>query len=117
MIDLDGSDENVRTSRVVVLEDTDGDGRMDSSVIYADKISWPTSVCCYNGGIFVLAPQYLYYLKDTDGDNKADVREIVLSGFGRDNVQALANGLHWGLDNKITFSAGRNPKKLLHRGN
>ncbi len=99
-----------------LLEDTDGDGKMDRSVVYADKISWPTSVCCYNGGIFVLAPQYLYYFKDTDGDNKADVREIVLSGFGRDNVQALTNGLHWGLDNKITFSAGRNPKKLLHRG-
>ncbi len=99
-----------------LLEDTDGDGRMDSSVIFADKISWPTSVCCYNGGIFVLAPQYLYYFKDTDGDGKADVREVVLSGFGRDNVQALANGLHWGLDGKITFSAGRNPKNLLHRG-
>lgn len=99
-----------------LLEDTNGDGRMDSSVVFADQLSWPTSVCCYNGGIFVLAPQHLYYLKDTDGDNKADVREIVLSGFGRDNVQALTNGLHWGLDNTITFSAGRNPKKLLHRG-
>ena len=99
-----------------LLEDTDGDGRMDSSVIYADKISWPTSVCCYNGGIFVLAPQHLYYFKDTDGDGKADVREVVLTGFGRDNVQALANGLHWGLDGKITFSAGRNPKNLVHRG-
>lgn len=99
-----------------LLEDTDGDGRMDRSVIYADQISWPTSVCCYNGGIFVLAPEHLYYFKDTDGDNKADVREVVLSGFGRDNVQALANGLQWGLDNRITFSAGRSPKKLLHRG-
>ncbi len=99
-----------------ILEDTDGDGRMDRSVVYADKVSWPTSVCCYNGGIFVLAPEHLYYFKDTDGDLKADVREVVLSGFGRGNVQALANSLHWGLDNRITFSAGRNPKNLLHRG-
>lgn len=99
-----------------MLEDTDGDGQMDRSVVYADKLNWPTSVCCYDGGIFVLAPQHLYYLKDTDGDMKADIREIVLTGFGRDNVQALANSLHWGLDNRITFSAGRNPKKLLHRG-
>lgn len=99
-----------------LLEDTDGDGRMDSSVIFADKISWPTSVCCYNGGIFVLAPQHLYYFKDTDGDGKADIREVILTGFGRGNVQALANGLHWGLDGKITFSAGRNPKNLVHRG-
>jgi putative membrane-bound dehydrogenase-like protein len=101
---------------ICLLEDTDNDGRMDRSTVYVDQISWPTAVCCYDGGIFVLAPQHLYYFKDTDGDRKADVREIILSGFGRDNVQALANGLQWGLDNKITFSAGRNPTTLLHRG-
>ena len=98
-----------------LLEDTDGDGRMDRSVVFADKISWPTSVCCYNGGLFVLAPQYLYYFKDTDGDGRADVREIILSGFGRDNVQSLANNLKWGLDQKIYLAAGRNPLTLKHR--
>ncbi len=99
-----------------LLEDTDGDGSMDRSVVFADGISWPTSVCCYNGGVFVVAPQYLYYFKDTDGDHVADVREVVLSGFGRDNVQAVTNGLKWDLDNRIYFAAGRNPKSLLHRG-
>jgi len=99
-----------------LLEDTDGDGRMDRSVVFADKISWPTSVTPYNGGVFVLAPEHLYYFKDTDGDQKADVREVVLSGFGRGNVQAVTNGLQWGLDNRITFAAGRNPKTLKHRG-
>tara|TARA_Y100001960_G_scaffold46042_1_gene46357 strand:- start:3269 stop:6331 length:3063 start_codon:yes stop_codon:yes gene_type:complete len=99
-----------------MLEDTDGDGTMDRSFVFADKLSWPTSVLPYDGGIFVMAPKYLYYLKDTDGDNQADVREIVLEGFGRNNVQSVANGLIWGLDNKIYFAAGRNPKTLLHRG-
>lgn len=99
-----------------LLQDTDGDGRMDRSVVFADKISWPTSVCCYDGGVFVLAPQFLYYFKDTDGDGKADVRQVVLSGFGRGNVQSLANNLKWGLDNRIYFAAGRNPTQLLHRG-
>ena len=98
------------------LEDTDGDGRMDSSVVFADGISWPTSVCCYDGGVFVIAPGNLYYFKDTDGDNKADIKDVVLTGFGRDNVQAVTNGLQWGPDNRIYFSAGRNPKQLLHRG-
>lgn len=99
-----------------MLEDTNGDGRLDKSVVFADKISWPTSVCCYDGGLFVLAPQYLYYFKDTTGDDKADIRQVVLSGFGRGNVQSLANGLRWGLDNRIYFAAGRNEAKLLHRG-
>lgn len=99
-----------------LLEDTDGDGRMDRSRVYADGISWPTSVCCYNGGVFVVAPQFLYYFKDTDNDGVADVREVVLSGFGRDNVQSVTNGLQWGLDNHIYFAAGRNPANLQHRG-
>lgn len=98
-----------------LLEDSDGDGRMDKSVVFADQISWPTSICCYNGGVFVIAPQYLYYFKDTDGDSKADVREVILSGFGRENVQSVTNGLRWDLDNRIAFAAGRNSKSILHR--
>ncbi|MEZ6130861.1 MAG: HEAT repeat domain-containing protein [Planctomycetaceae bacterium] len=99
-----------------LLEDTDGDGTMDRSIVFAEGISWPTSVCCYNGGVFVIAPEQLYYFKDTNGDNKADVKEVVVSGFARDNVQAVTNGLLWGLDNHIYFAAGRNPKDLKHRG-
>ena len=100
-----------------LLTDTNGDGKMDKSQVFADGISWPTSVCCYNGGVFVVAPQFLYYLKDTDNDGRADIQQVVLSGFGRDNVQSVANGLVWGLDNKIYFAAGRNPKDIQHRGN
>ncbi|MCA9083963.1 MAG: HEAT repeat domain-containing protein [Planctomycetaceae bacterium] len=105
-----GGAENAGIIRM--LQDTDNDGQMDRSVVFADNISWPTSVCCYDGGVFVLAPQYLYYFRDTDGDGKADIRRIVLQGFGRDNVQAVTNGLRWNLENRICFAAGRNPKNL-----
>jgi putative membrane-bound dehydrogenase-like protein len=101
---------------VRLLEDTDGDGKADRSVIFADKLSWPTSVCCYRGGLFVLAPPDLHYFKDTDGDGRADVHQIVLSGFGRDNVQAVANNLKWSLDNRIVFAAGRNGGQLFRGG-
>jgi len=101
---------------VRLLEDTDGDGRIDRSVIFADKITWPTSVCCYRGGVFVLAPPHLHYFKDTNGDGVADVREIVLTGFRRDNVQAITNNLKWCLDNRIVFAAGRNGGKLIRNG-
>ena len=101
---------------VRLLEDTDGDGRFDRSVKFADKIRWPTSVCCYDGGVFVLAPPKLHYFKDTTGDGVADIRRDVLTGFGRENVQSVANNLKWGLDNRITLAAGRNGGKLSHKG-
>lgn len=98
-----------------LLSDSNGDGKMDKSHVFADMISWPLSVCCYRGGVFVLAPPHIYYLKDTDGDNRADVREIVYSGFKRDNVQGLANNLKWGLDNRIYGAGGPNGSDLTHR--
>ena len=101
---------------VRLLEDTDGDGTLDRSTVFAKDISWPTSVCCYNGGVLVLAPLHLYYFKDTNGDGVADVREIVYSGFGRENVQAVANNLKWGLDNRIYGAGASNPVELSHRG-
>ena len=63
-----------RLGQVRLLEDTDGDGRFDKSTVFADKLSWPTAVACYDGGVFVGAAPDIYYFKDTDGDGKADVR-------------------------------------------
>jgi putative membrane-bound dehydrogenase-like protein len=96
-----------------LLEDTNGDGKFDKSTVFADKLTWPTSVCCYDGGLFVLAPPHLWYLKDTNGDGVADVRTIVLRGFNRDNVQAVTNSLKWSLDNRIVFAGGRNGGDLF----
>jgi putative membrane-bound dehydrogenase-like protein len=84
-----------------LLEDTDSDGKFDKSSIYADKISWPTAVLCFDGGVFVGAAPHIYYLNDTDGDGKADERNIVFTGFDRRNVQGLLNSFRWGLDSRI----------------
>jgi len=89
-----------------LLKDTNGDGKMDQSFEFADTITWPTSVCCYDGGVYVIAPPYIYYFKDTDGDHKADVRETVFTGLRTNNVQGLANNLKWSLDNHIYFAGG-----------
>ena len=92
--------------RIRLLTDTDGDGRMDKSVVFADKLRWPQSVCCSRGGVFVISAPNLYYMKDANDDGIADVKEIVCSGFNTTNVQALSNGLEWGRDNAIYFSSG-----------
>ncbi|HEY3967062.1 MAG TPA: PVC-type heme-binding CxxCH protein [Planctomycetaceae bacterium] len=108
MIDYSEQDKEY-LGAVRVLEDSDGDGRFEKSTLLADKLSWPTALCCYDGGVFVGAAPDIYYLKDTDDDGKADVRRTVFTGFGRSNVQGLFNSFHWGLDNRIhgaTSSSG-----------
>lgn len=110
MIDYSEQDKE-SLGRVRLLEDTDGDGRMDKSTVFADKLSWPTAITCYDGGVFVGAAPHIYYLKDTNGNKKADVRKIAYTGFGRGNVQGLLNTFKWGLDNRIhgaTSSSGAN---------
>ncbi len=99
-----------------LLEDTDGDGKFEKSTVFADNFEWALSVCCYDGGVFVIGHPHLWYFKDTDGDGKADIRKIVLSGFGKDNVQSLANNMKWGLENRILVAGGRNPNTLTRDG-
>jgi putative membrane-bound dehydrogenase-like protein len=98
-------DETPHLGRIRVLEDTDGDGVYEKSTVFADNLPWPTAVFCYGGGIFVGSTPDIIYLKDTDGDGKADIRETVFTGFAegvkRINVQGMLNSFIWGLDNRI----------------
>ncbi len=102
-------DDKAFLGQIRRLEDTDGDGRMDKSIIFAEGLSWPTALTCYDGGVLVGAPPEIFYLKDTDGDGRADVKLHLFTGFARSNVQGLLNSFQWGLDNRIhgaTSSSG-----------
>jgi putative membrane-bound dehydrogenase-like protein len=108
MVDY-SEDDKANLGIVRLLEDIDGDGRFDHSSVFSDRLSWPTALCCYDGGVFVGAAPDIYYCKDTNGDGKADVQKLVFTGFGRSNVQGLFNSFQWGLDNRIhgaTSSSG-----------
>ncbi|HTD88772.1 MAG TPA: PVC-type heme-binding CxxCH protein, partial [Candidatus Binatia bacterium] len=107
---------HMRLGRVRLLEDTDGDGRFDQSTIFAQDLPWPTAVICYEGGVFVASTPDIIYMKDTNGDKKADVRQLVFTGFGegqeRLNVQGLMNSFNWGLDNRIHGATGPDGAKM-----
>lgn len=94
--------------QVRLLVDDDGDGRMDLSTVFADKLAWPTSVACWKGGVFVAAAPDIWYFKDTNADGVAEVREKVFTGFSRYNVQAIMNNLEWGLDGRFYGAASGN---------
>ncbi len=87
--------------RIRILQDTDNDGRMDNSVIFAEDIVLPTGLMRWKNGLLVTAPPDVLYLEDTDGDHKADIREVMITGFARSNPQHNFNKPEYGLDNWI----------------
>ena len=87
--------------KIKILEDTDGDGKADKVTIFADNLNIPTSIMAVNGGILIsMAPDFVL-LKDTDGDDVADVREVIMSGWGKSDTHAGPSNLKYGFDNKI----------------
>src|SRR5882672_10475557 len=74
-------EEMPHLGRIRMLEDTDGDGFFDKSTVFAEGLAWPTAIFCYDGGILVGATPAIIYLKDANGDGKADTREVVFTGF------------------------------------
>jgi len=115
-------DESMRDSRdpicsVVVLEDTDDDGRMDKRTVFLDKLVLPRAVKVLADGVLVGEPPNLWLAKDIDGDLKADTKDLIRNDFGRAeaNIEHNANGLLWGMDNTI-YTAEHNWNLRLKRG-
>jgi putative membrane-bound dehydrogenase-like protein len=87
--------------KIIICEDTDGDGMADKFTVFADKLSLPTSMCFANGGVIVTQPPHTLFLKSTKGDDKADVRKILFTGWGTGDTHAGPSNLRYGLDNWI----------------
>ncbi len=92
--------------RVRILEDKNHDGRYDTSTLFADGLSFPTGILTWRDGVIVSAAPEILFLKDGDGDGKAEVREVLFSGFFEGNQQLRVNGLRWGLDNWVYCASG-----------
>ncbi|MEN8847126.1 MAG: PVC-type heme-binding CxxCH protein [Akkermansiaceae bacterium] len=98
--------ERVGNDKIKILEDTDGDGRCDKVTVFADGLNIPTSLTFANGGIYVHHAAKTLFLKDTDGDDKADIREVVLTGWGTGDTHAGPSNLRYGLDNQLWGTVG-----------
>lgn len=87
--------------RIKILEDTDGDGRVDSVKIFAEGLNIPSGIAVGHGGVWVANAPDILFLQDTDGDDKADKTEVVVTGFGRYDTHELPNSLTWGPDGAL----------------
>lgn len=96
-------------SRIRVLEDRDGDGRVDHSVVFADGILQLKGLALWDGGIIASAAPDLLFFKDTDGDLRADQRRVLFTGFEVGQPQGRVSNLRYSLDNWIYVSNDGHP--------
>lgn len=93
-------------SKIVLLDDTDGDGVLDRRTVFADRLNFAHSFMPYRDGLLVGAHSEVLYLKDSDGDRVADVREVLFDGFKPAHPQMQIGCPRWGLDNWVSLTYG-----------
>ena len=105
MPDIEANNERRPTGRISVLEDLDGDGRMDKATAFWDGLVLPRAIGLVRDGALVAVPPNLWFCRDTDGDGKSDQRRIIADDYGiRGNPEHQPNGPTYGLDNWIYSS-------------
>lgn len=92
--------------QIKICEDTDGDGKADKFTVFADKLSVPTSFVFANGGIIVVHSGKCEFFKDTNGDDKADERKVLFTGWGTQDTHAGPSNLRYGFDGWIWGTVG-----------
>jgi putative membrane-bound dehydrogenase-like protein len=100
---------------VRVLEDTDGDGRYDKQTTFLDGLVIPSGLMPWRSGVLVGCAPEIFYAQDRDGDGKADVREVLFTGFVPGNPQHRLNGFEMGLDGWIYGANGDSGGRVRSR--
>lgn len=127
MIDAYKPDSVKGKDKIIMLKDLNDDGRADTAIVFADNLREATSVLPWKGGLLIAAAPNIMYYKDTDGDGRADQKEILFSGFFTGNEEAQITNLRFGIDNwiyanntgqagEVTFSENPDGPALQMRG-
>jgi len=90
--------------KIFVLEDTNGDGKVDKSTVFAEGLITPTGILPGDGGVYVANSTEILHFEDTNGDGKADQRKRILTGFGTGDTHHLIHTFRWGPDGLMYFN-------------
>ncbi len=102
--------------RIKICEDTDNDGRADKFTVFAEHLSIPSTMVCYRGGVLVQDGQSTVYLKDIDGDDVADFRQVLITGWALGDTHGGVSNFQYGPDNWIWAMQGYNNSEPVING-
>jgi putative heme-binding domain-containing protein len=94
------------SDKLIIFEDTDRDGVADKSTVFADDLHVPVGFEFWNGGVIVTSQPKLLFLRDTDGDDRADQREVLLDGFASCDTHHAISAFEWTPDGKLIMLEG-----------
>ena len=97
---------DARTGRIRILSDEDGDEQFEQSTVFIDQLDMPTGVAHWKDGVVVTLAGRVVWIRDTDGDSVADVQQVWMEGFARDNEQLRANHPRLGPDGWWYIASG-----------
>lgn len=99
-------------SRIRLLEDTNGDGKIDRATVFADHVLAVSGIMPWKGGLIVTSAPDILYMKDTNGDGKADIRRVLYTGFPKSNHETRITNPRPGPDNWIYCSNTGNDGRI-----
>jgi len=103
---VQGKEERPARDRISILEDPDPQGRYRKKAVFYEGLELVTSLVFYRDGVIVSQAPDILWLRDTDGDGKADKVEKLYTGFGTADTHAVISNLRWGMDGWVYATVG-----------
>ncbi|MCF6310935.1 MAG: DUF1080 domain-containing protein [Verrucomicrobiales bacterium] len=104
-------------SRIRLLDDKDGDGKMDTAITWADNLDHVQGLLPMNGGLLATTRNAIIFLEDKDGDGKADKPIVLFRSNDPRHNQLQVSAPRWGLDNAVYLNNGLDGKEIYPAGN
>src|SRR5690349_12624087 len=111
---INGNPVNALGDRIMILEDTNGDGKADTAKVFyqGPELDAPLGICVLGNKVIVSQSPYVWAFYDDNGDDKADRKEVLFSGLSGEQHDHGVHAFTFGPDGKLYFNCGNEGKQL-----